>query len=251
MNTDLTDPGYWAQRQQALHKAVLDPTLADLADAVQPYLRDRQGGRFIELGCSPGLVSACIALQNDFDFHGVDFAPSADMYLETMRAITGKTAVLWKADLRSFAPDTLYDVVASFGLIEHFDDPGPILDHHVRLCKPGGIILVTIPNFRHLQWLYHALLDAPDLARHNTRIMTPDYLRSFAARAGLETLFCGHAGRIAFWNYNREGSPIAAALRLAASAAVRLPTRYLLRPLLPPARPSYAPWIVFAGRRPD
>jgi SAM-dependent methyltransferase len=40
-----------------------------------------------------------------------------------------------------------FDIVFSVGLIEHFDEPKTILENHVELLKPGGLLICIIPNF--------------------------------------------------------------------------------------------------------
>ena len=38
-----------------------------------------------------------------------------------------------------------YDLVYSIGLLEHFPDKSEILAAHIRLAKPGGLILIYVP----------------------------------------------------------------------------------------------------------
>jgi len=42
--------------------------------------------------------------------------------------------------------DGCFDVVVHWGLLEHFDDPAPILAASARLLKPGGVLVFTMPN---------------------------------------------------------------------------------------------------------
>jgi 2-polyprenyl-3-methyl-5-hydroxy-6-metoxy-1,4-benzoquinol methylase len=37
--------------------------------------------------------------------------------------------------------------VISFGFIEHFDNPENVIQKHLDLLKPGGILIVGVPNF--------------------------------------------------------------------------------------------------------
>jgi 2-polyprenyl-3-methyl-5-hydroxy-6-metoxy-1,4-benzoquinol methylase len=38
--------------------------------------------------------------------------------------------------------------LVSWGLIEHFTDTESVISAHVNLLKPGGILIVSIPNLR-------------------------------------------------------------------------------------------------------
>ena len=158
-------------------------------------------------------------------------------------------ATLYKFDLREFIATEPYDVVMSFGLIEHFENPEDILYHHYRLCRTGGLLVVTIPHFRYLQWIYHFLFDRKDLERHNISTMNLETFKSFALNKGLNMRFLGYVGRINFWNYNNTGSPTIVMLRKGLSLGVRFLVNNLLSYILPSDKKLYAPWIVFVARK--
>ncbi|GAH46783.1 unnamed protein product, partial [marine sediment metagenome] len=42
--------------------------------------------------------------------------------------------------------DNSFDCVFSSGLIEHFDDPDAIIREHRRVCREGGIVIITVPT---------------------------------------------------------------------------------------------------------
>ena len=46
-------------------------------------------------------------------------------------------------------PDETFDVVFHQGLLEHFKNPGEMLDEHIRVLKSGGVILVDVPQRYH------------------------------------------------------------------------------------------------------
>lgn len=45
-----------------------------------------------------------------------------------------------------FNPDALFDVVASFEVIEHLFAPSDFIGHMANLLKPGGLLVLTCPN---------------------------------------------------------------------------------------------------------
>jgi 2-polyprenyl-3-methyl-5-hydroxy-6-metoxy-1,4-benzoquinol methylase len=73
-----------------------------------------------------------------------------------------------------------FDLVYSLGVIEHFNDPLPVVEIHTQLLKPGGVALITIPNYSGLYgWLLQRF--APEsLAIHNMDIMSPVALKNLA-----------------------------------------------------------------------
>lgn len=44
-------------------------------------------------------------------------------------------------------PDARFDTALSMGLIEYLEDQGTFLDEAARILKPGGIFIVTFPNY--------------------------------------------------------------------------------------------------------
>lgn len=247
--TDLTSPTYWGDRQTQLKVPKDQGAMKDLLDAIEPFLLQYRHQRWIELGCSPGNVSYLLFNRIPFIPFGVDFSPQAQMYLETMARYAGVHATLFQLDLREFSPTEPYDVVMSFGLIEHFSNPGEILDHHYRLCRKGGLLVTAIPHFRYLQWLYHRLFDRRDLAKHNISMMNLGTFKGFAERNNLQVLHLGYVGRINFWNVDDSGPRMKAMIRKGLSLAVRAFVNRLLAHILPPHKKLYAPWIVFIARK--
>jgi SAM-dependent methyltransferase len=256
---DLTDPEYWStrqkdwQRQHGLPSAVDGQRrlrVPDIFSHLAVHLSSVRGGRMLELGCVPGEVSAALALEFGLRPEGLDFSPEAEMYLETMRAAGIPSAVLHRGDLRSFDPPDRYDLVASFGLIEHFADFAEIMDHHDRLLRPGGLCLISVPHFRWAQWGYHFLFDRPDLRRHNLKSMRVKVFRDFAARHDHQILELGHIGRLGFFNVNLSGPPFVVWPRRIASRLARESAARLGR-LLPANNPLLAPFIVYLGRKPE
>jgi len=249
MRKDLTSRDYWQNRQRKLKAPKDKGAIKDLLDSVEPILREYKGQRWLELGCSPGHFSSLLYRRISFQPFGADFSPHAHLYAEAMAQYAGAHATLFQADLRDFATTELYDVVMSFGLIEHFTNPAEILEHHYRLCRKGGLLVVSIPHLRFLQWTYHFLFDRKDLAVHNVSMMNLETFHAFSRTKNLEVLLLRHVGRINFWNVDESGPRPIAILRKGASLAVRGLVNLVLSNVLPPDKKIYAPWIVFVARK--
>lgn len=247
--TDLTTPIYWERRQNTPAILPRNDPLNELLEAMVPFLKAYEGKDFLEIGCSPGLVSSEICRRLHFEPFGVDSSPGADIYLTNMKNRAGVEASLAKCDVRDYWPQRNFNVVTSFGLVEHFSDPVQILLQHDRLCRPGGLVVVSVPNFRYVQWVYHYLLDRSDLRRHNTQIMTLDTFSSFASLCSHDILLLGHIGRVSFWNSDQEGSVVGNMLRKIVSFGICTLTSDILAPLLPADSPFYSPWILYIGRK--
>ena len=47
-------------------------------------------------------------------------------------------------------PDGVIDIVFHQGLLEHFRDPMPLLEENARVVRPGGHLLVDVPQTFHV-----------------------------------------------------------------------------------------------------
>lgn len=63
----------------------------------------------------------------------------------------------------SFRPGRTFGLMLFLDVLEHLDDAEGAVAHAADLMEPGGVVLVTVPAFRHL-WTTH-----DDLNRHVTR----------------------------------------------------------------------------------
>ncbi|HTR55119.1 MAG TPA: class I SAM-dependent methyltransferase [Kofleriaceae bacterium] len=150
----------------------------------------------MEVGCAPGRQLVRMArYAPQHHYSGLDFA--ADGLEITRTRLAGQTieASLHLADARTFDPPQLYDLVVSYGLVEHFDDPRDITTHHVRLAKPSGIVGVMVPNYAH-PFVRRALaVYSPNtLETHNLGVMSEDYLGNLLDAVGLVDVAVGGYG---------------------------------------------------------
>jgi SAM-dependent methyltransferase len=93
-------------------------------------------------------------------------------------------------------PEHSYDVVVSIGFIEHFTDPKPVISRHLDLLKPGGYLVLEVPNMA--GWLNLWMLRLAGmqefLSVHNLAVMNIAYFQTIAQDFGLETKFLGYIG---------------------------------------------------------
>ena len=74
-------------------------------------------------------------------------------------------------------PDATFDLITSLDVIEHTPDDHATLAELLRVCRPGGWLLVTVPA-------YQALWSGHDEANHHYRRYSRSMVRRAAAGAG-------------------------------------------------------------------
>lgn len=99
---------------------------------------------FLEIGCFPGRFLYYFAKQFDFRVHGLDFVPQA-ADIPCWLAALGVEARVTVADFFLFKPERGYDVVASFGFVEHFATGRRSWTATWPCSTPGGLCSWNFP----------------------------------------------------------------------------------------------------------
>jgi SAM-dependent methyltransferase len=167
-----------------------------------------RGGECFEVGCYPGNFLAYLGLQFDYTVSGIDATPAVATCMLPLLADLGvKVGDLVQGDFFDWQPDRQYDVVCSFGFVEHFPDTAEVLRCHARLVAPGGRLVISCPNFRRCQWLLHRWLDPVNLARHVTGAMDLSRWQAILNRAGFTTRYAGYYRTFDFWTEDAVRHP--------------------------------------------
>jgi 2-polyprenyl-3-methyl-5-hydroxy-6-metoxy-1,4-benzoquinol methylase len=107
-----------------------------------------------------------------------------------------------------------FDVVVSRGFIEHFEDPSRVVDRHLELLKPGGLLIVTIPNLRGINHALTRLFHRELIPMHNLEIMSKVRFRRLFDTTKVRLLTCTYIGTFSFYLFSvKAGSRLAPLLR--------------------------------------
>jgi SAM-dependent methyltransferase len=137
--------GDYYQRAYVCHPPQIDAQIAE--DYVREFRHvDRQarGGRLLDFGCARG---SFIESLNKTDLGDRWRAEGIDINADEIRMGREKALPVHRADL--FAgdlEDEAYDAVTAFSVVEHMQDPLETLRALGRALKPGGKLLVIVPN---------------------------------------------------------------------------------------------------------
>ena len=164
------------------------------------YVPTTNKGCCIEIGSYPGTLLATIG-DLGYELNGVDYNPNNNTSLPSWLKTQGFNAgEFWVADFFSFKTERKFDLVASFGFIEHFIDYEEVIRKHAALVNTGGLIVITAPNFRGgLQHFLHAWLDKDNLRMHHLPSMVPKQWARLLRQQGFEIMFEGYFGGLGFW----------------------------------------------------
>lgn len=196
-NTNLVSSEYWSNLYASCQgpKTSINPILRNwILDHIPPC----QGSCF-EVGCFPGSFLSVFG-ELGYELHGIDLAPRVESDLPLWLRDGGyRVGEIRQADFLTFENRRLYDIVCSFGFIEHFTNWKDVLRKSASLVRKNGLLLVETPNYRGLlQLLTHAMLDWEGLLQHNVRAMDPRGWSRVLRGEGFSISHCGYLGGIGF-----------------------------------------------------
>lgn len=129
----------------------------------------KQRLRVLDCGSGEGLILRFLAEQfEDLEIWGIEYSDAhfkakawIDQKKYDIRLIHGDLLKGWDPDFIGY-----FDVVASFGLIEHFKNPAEILTQMSHALTKGGCLITIIPNFDGLYNLLWKVYDSENYKYH-------------------------------------------------------------------------------------
>ncbi len=103
------------------------------------------GRRVLDAGCGAGYGAALLAAAGARSVLGVDVAAEAIAYADAHYHLPNLSYRV--ADVQSFDGEgAAFDLIVSFEVIEHLDDPFALVRTAHRLLAPHGLFVVSTPN---------------------------------------------------------------------------------------------------------
>jgi len=115
---------------------------------IQKVLGDKKGCSVLEIGCANSIWPLYFYQYFDAKIYGLDYS---EVGCDRSRAILEYYKIpgeIYCANLFSPPTDLLqkFDLVVSFGVVEHFENTADCLKSCAAFVKPGGYLLTFIPN---------------------------------------------------------------------------------------------------------
>ena len=144
-----------------------------LREKILKYQKNNVNKKIIDIGCGPG---GNILLLKDFGrVTGLDMSAEALKFAKTNNfdELTQASATNIPFGNESF------DMATSFDVLEHIEDDEAVIREVMRILKPGGMFVVTVPAYPVL-WSQH------DVSMHHVRRYLKRDLLSKLKKAGFE-----------------------------------------------------------------
>jgi SAM-dependent methyltransferase len=150
----------------------VEPQSRAMAGHVNRYPR----GRLLDIGCFHGEFMEYMRVVHRWDVAGIEFSTRPPNYFG-LDIFYGDIA---RAPYR----DNSFDVVTLWAVLEHVYDPSRMLAQAARFLRPGGTVIILVPNFNSIQARFMCQDDVP---RHLT-MFTRGTLGRMLRNASLEPI---------------------------------------------------------------
>jgi SAM-dependent methyltransferase len=120
------------------------------------YSRLQAAEKILEVGCATGSFIEKLHSEG-FDAQGIEYNSAA------VTAARERNLPVSSTDLHTLATTSpaAFDVVCSFQVLEHASDPRAFLENCIALLKPGGRLVICVPNNESFLRYQYNLLDMP------------------------------------------------------------------------------------------
>lgn len=172
-------------------------------------------GSILDVGCGSGEVLQCAARRG---WSAIGVEPVAEsVAIAQERGLDVRCAMLEESGI----PERSFDVVSAFHVLEHMPDGRAFLKMLGRWAKPGGYVLVEVPNWRSFHRRNNGSSWPCLRPLEHIGHYTPATLGATLRRAGLEPV------RVRTTTYMSKGAPVQFAVAELGQQRLQQPLRRL------------------------
>ncbi len=178
--------------------------MATLRSVVERFTADREPVRVLEAGC--GEYPSPLGLDGRAQIVGIDISP-----VQLERNEWAQEKILGDVTTHDFAAAG-FDVIVCWDVLEHLPNPEQALERFVHAVRPGGLVVIKVPNVLSGKGLvtklsphwFHVFVykhvfgyenpgvdDRPPFRTFLRLSIAPKALRRFAERRGMAVEMCG------------------------------------------------------------
>jgi len=207
MENNLTDRSFWKSFWESKKDLIfyLKPDYV-FGDILAGLIKKNGIKTAIELGGFPGYYSIYLKKYEHLTTTLFDYYVHEGLVKELLEknGLKDGDINIIESDLFNYTPQEKYDLVLSFGLIEHFNDTKSIINTHLQFLKPGGTLFITLPNFTGVNGWVQRKFDLDNYNKHYIESMDPALLAETCKALGLKNIETYYHGKYTVWLENKE-----------------------------------------------
>lgn len=141
--------------------------------------------RVIEIGCGTGSTLAWLKANK-----GCAWATGVELFHDAAAQARTRLDEVYEGNIENLdlsLEEGSFDVVLCLDVLEHMVDPWTVMQRITRLLKPGGVVIASIPNARHLRVVVPlVLLGKWEYSEEG--LLDETHLRFFTRRSAIELM---------------------------------------------------------------
>jgi len=148
--------------------------------------------KICEIGCGDGEMIKKIADKFNYSPYGIEYSQIAAKQSKKLgiRVIEGD---VFSEELNK-KYSNFFDVIYSYGFIEHIIPPENAIQTHLNLLKKNGILVIQIPRFKGFNYWRVKIFRPSLLPLHNLEIMESEKIHSLMKKFKCRKLICKNYG---------------------------------------------------------
>lgn len=154
--------------------------------------KNKEEVKICELGSGDGKLLKKIADNFNYTPFGIEFAKGPIEQAKEMGINVIEGDVLDTVILEKYKAH--FDVVYSYGFIEHIMPPEKAIEAHLKLLKRGGYFFIQIPRLKGFNYLKFKIFRPDLLPLHNLEIMEQEVLSRLCKKENIQEIFCKNYG---------------------------------------------------------
>jgi 2-polyprenyl-3-methyl-5-hydroxy-6-metoxy-1,4-benzoquinol methylase len=164
-------------------------------DYIDKYVRSGNYKSFFEVGCGSSGWLPYFATTYNLKVSGIDYSDIgcqlARKNLELLNIHYGEIICrdIFEQD---WTEGRKYDIIFSYGVVEHFDNPEEVIRIFSSILNPGGIIITLVPNLNGIMGRLSKYF-VPDVYKMH-KVINQTQLRDYHEKNELINLRTGYAG---------------------------------------------------------
>lgn len=158
-----------------------------------------------EIGIFPSSYSTIFGKMG-YQINGIDRISEVNKSMKEWLLHKGyNVGDLFCEDFFEFKANIKYDIVCSFGFIEHFKNFEDVIRNQAKLVKDKGFIIIETPNFKgFVQYILKYLFDKKNLEIHYIPSMNFNKWENVLIQEGFEVLSKEYLGSFSFETYPQK-----------------------------------------------
>lgn len=255
-DSDLVGVGRWDAGWHKVRRTRMPTILRYFPRRIMRIFRQYLGSEakeVLEVGCGGGKWMVFFARQPGFQVYGLDYSLAGCRLARRLLAGENLSGYVVCGDVFSapFKPHS-FDLVYSLGIVEHFQEATQIMTAMACLVRPGGQLVVGVPNMNGLMGYLHRLADR-DLWLRHVHLTREDIVHLYRT-LDLEVQYAEYVGTLYLagpnWSRLLRSERLGALVRIGLAGLEILLTLPLSILNLQLESPRFSPYILVIGRKP-